>query len=65
LRHLLDPIDHYNRWQVPVAIFLCLLIGVGQFFRFKKTDWPVFKKKILPAVFISLAITGLCAIPLG
>ncbi|HNQ61512.1 MAG TPA: cytochrome c biogenesis protein CcsA [Bacteroidia bacterium] len=52
-----DAIDHYNRWQVPVAIMICLLIGAGQFFRYKKTEWnDVFKKTSL-AFSISLLIT--------
>lgn len=60
-----DPIDHYNQWQVPVAIFLCLLIGIGQFFRYKNTDWKMFWKKIKLSIVITLLITGICAIFLG
>ena len=60
-----DPIDHYNQWQVPVAIFLCLLIGIGQFFRYKNTEWKTFRKKITLSIVITILITGICAIFLG
>ncbi len=60
-----NPIDHYNQWQVPVAIFLCLLIGIGQFFRYKKTEWSNFKKKITLSVVVAVAITSICAFFLG
>ena len=60
-----DPIDHYNRWQVPVAILLCLLIGGGQFFRYKKTEWSKYFRSITLSGIISLLITGLSAFYLG
>ncbi len=60
-----DPIGHYNQWQVPVAILLCLLIGIGQYFKYIKTDWMAFWKKLMPSVIVSLLITGLSAFVLG
>lgn len=60
-----DVIDHYNKWQVPVAIFICLLIGVGQFFRYKKTEWKDFRKKIMMSLMLSLLVTGVSAFYLG
>lgn len=41
-----DAIDHYNKWQVPVAIFICLLIGVGQYFKYKKRNGKNSEKKL-------------------
>ncbi len=60
-----DPIDHYNQWQVPVAILISLLIGIGQFFRYKNTDWKIFIKKISPSIIVALVITGISAFFLG
>ncbi len=60
-----DPIDHYNQWQVPVAILLCLLIGIGQYFRYRKSEWKTFREKITLSIIISVVITGICAIFLG
>jgi cytochrome c-type biogenesis protein CcmF len=52
-----DAIDHYNRWQVPVAIIICLLLGLGQFFKFKHTNMPDMKKKMLPSIVGAVVIT--------
>ncbi len=60
-----DVIDHYNRWQIPVAILLCLLIGIGQHFKYKQTDWNQFIKNVVPSAIASLVITLISAIFLG
>ena len=60
-----DPIDHYNRWQVPVAILVCLLIGIGQFFRYKNSDWKITLKKLLLPALLALGITLASAFFLG
>ncbi|HLG33997.1 MAG TPA: cytochrome c biogenesis protein CcsA [Bacteroidia bacterium] len=48
-----DAVSHYNAWQIPIAIIITLLIAVGQFLKFKKTDTDDFLKKM----FVSLLIT--------
>ena len=60
-----DPIDHYNQWQVPVAIFISLLIGVGQFFKYKSTDWKEFRKKMTFSLIVALLITAASSFYLG
>jgi cytochrome c-type biogenesis protein CcmF len=60
-----DAIDHFNRWQVPVAILISLLIGVGQFFRYKQTDWQTFFRKISLPLAASIVVTAVCAIFIG
>lgn len=60
-----DAIDHYNQWQVPVAILICFLIGIGQFFRYKNTDWKIFRKKILLSVSAALVATLISSYFLG
>jgi cytochrome c-type biogenesis protein CcmF len=57
-----NPIDHYNKWQVPVAILLCFIMGAGQFFKYKLTDFSVFRKKLSLSLIVSLGLTGACAI---
>ena len=59
-----DAIDHYNRWQVPVAIIVCLLIGIAQFFKWSQSEPSDVRKKLLLPVLISIAATGLAAIVL-
>lgn len=60
-----DPLDHYNRWQIPVAILICLLIGIAQFLKYKKSDSKDLFKKITVSIVVSILITGVCALFLG
>lgn len=57
-----DPIQHYNSFQVWVAVIVALLIGVGQYFKFKKTEMNVFLKSISLSFFGSVIITGLLTV---
>jgi cytochrome c-type biogenesis protein CcmF len=57
-----DAIDHYNRWQVPVAIIICLLMGIGQFFKFKQTDMKVWRQKLTLSLVGSIVLTLLSAL---
>jgi cytochrome c-type biogenesis protein CcmF len=50
-----DAVSHYNAWQIPLAIIITLLIAIGQFLKFKKTDMKDFRKKILLTLLISAA----------
>jgi len=34
----LDPISHYNSWQLPLAIIVALLIAVTQYLKYRKTE---------------------------
>lgn len=44
-----DVIDHYNKWQTPIAAIICLLIAVGQHFKWTHNDAKyLFKKLWLP-----------------
>ncbi|MCX6275921.1 MAG: cytochrome c biogenesis protein CcsA [Bacteroidetes bacterium] len=56
-----DAIDHYNRWQVPVAIIICLLIGIGQFFKYKQSDSITVRKRLLIPFSLSILVTVGCA----
>jgi len=57
-----DPILHYNSWQIPFAIIVGFLIGIGQFLKYKKTDISKFWKKIWVAALISAIISASVAI---
>ena len=56
----LDPIAHYNSFQIPLAIILAILIAVTQYFKYKKTD-PQQITKALTIPFV-LALVGTAAI---
>jgi cytochrome c-type biogenesis protein CcmF len=56
----LDPIAHYNSWQVPLAVIICILIAITQFFSYRKSDGKLFLKRITAAFITSLVIaTGI------
>jgi cytochrome c-type biogenesis protein CcmF len=55
------PIEHYNSWQLPLAVLITLFIAVSQFLKYKKTDLRKFVKQITPSLLLSLAGTLLFA----
>jgi len=51
-----EVVHFYNKWQLPFGVLLCLLIGAGQFFKyrqsnpgevFKKTFWPLLVSAVI------------------
>src|SRR5262249_38764006 len=54
-----EAVSHYNAWQIPLATVVCILIAVGQFLKFKKTDMASFYKKMTLSVAISVVATAL------
>ena len=57
----IDPIDHYNSWQLPFALVITLLMGVSQFMKYKNNDTAELVKKILFSLILSVVFTGLIA----
>jgi len=57
----IDPIDHYNSWQLPFALVITFLIGITQFMKYKNNDTAELVKKILLSLIISVVLTGLIA----
>lgn len=57
----LDPIEHYNSFQVPFAIVITLLIAIGQFLNYNKTSSRKFWTNISVSLGISLLLTALLA----
>lgn len=53
----LDPIAHFNSFQLPLAIMLSLLIAVTQYFKYKKTDPGQLSKALVWPLVISLILT--------
>ena len=57
----LEPIDHYNSFQVPFAIIITLLIAVGQFLNYRHTGSKNFWKNITRSLAGSLVLTAFLA----
>ncbi len=53
-----DVIDHYNSWQIPFAVIICILIGFSQFFKYKETSPAEFRKKLMYSLIASLIISS-------
>jgi cytochrome c-type biogenesis protein CcmF len=56
-----DVIDHYNKWQIPIAVLILLISGLAQFMKYKKTDNAKFISAILVSLVLSIVFTGLIA----
>jgi len=50
-------IEHYNKWQVPFAFIVTLLISFGQYLRWKDTDLKKFRRQIALSFVLALVIT--------
>jgi cytochrome c-type biogenesis protein CcmF len=51
---------HYNKWQVPFAFIVALLVGIGQYLRYKQTDRSKFFRELRLSLLGALLITALC-----
>lgn len=56
-----DVIDHYNSWQIPFAIIICILIGFAQFLKYKSTNAGDFWKKIAIPGLLSVVVSAVAA----
>ncbi len=52
-----EAIEIYNAWQIPFGILVALLMAVGQFFRYRETEWKVWLKNISLSFILSLAFS--------
>jgi cytochrome c-type biogenesis protein CcmF len=54
-------IESYNTWQLPFAFVITLLIAVGQYFKYKRTDLSEFFKRLSISFVTALVLTALFA----
>lgn len=50
-----EPIPHYNRFQLWIAICIALLSGIAQFLRYREPRWDSNRSRFLRSTLISLA----------
>jgi cytochrome c-type biogenesis protein CcmF len=55
-----EAIEIYNAWQIPFAVLIALLMGVGQFFRYRETDMKEWLKNMAFSLLLSAAVTASC-----
>ncbi|MBP8824100.1 MAG: cytochrome c biogenesis protein CcsA [Flavobacteriales bacterium] len=51
---------HFNKWQIPFAFIVTLLVAIGQYLQYKHTDRSKFFRRLGLSFFGALLITGLC-----
>ncbi|MBP9161501.1 MAG: cytochrome c biogenesis protein CcsA, partial [Flavobacteriales bacterium] len=51
---------HYNKWQIPFAFIISMLVAIGQYLRYKKTDKKKFFRELRFSLIGAAAITALC-----
>lgn len=60
-----DAIAHYNKWQVPFAFIVTLLVAVGQYFNYKQTPMNRFVKRLSIAATVAVIFTFLTTTYIG
>lgn len=49
-----EPIEHYNSWQLPLAVLVTFFVAISQFLKYKKTEVKPFLRQIAPAFILAL-----------
>jgi len=52
------PVDHYNSWQIPIGAMVCMLIAIGQYFKFRNTETKYFFRKIAFSFIASVIVSA-------
>lgn len=53
---LKDPIEHHNRYQLWIAVFIGILSGLAQFTRYSERNWSAYSRKFM--LHIGIAVAG-------
>lgn len=57
-RVITDPVDHYNKYQLWIGVFIGLLSGFSQYLRFREFNWESRRNKFLIRTGIATAVAG-------
>ena len=60
-----DRIGFYNKWQIPFAILVLLILGFGLFFKFKETDMKQLLKQMTIPFIATIVLSAASAFLLG
>ncbi len=56
-----DPMSHYNKYQLWIAVFLALLSATAQFLRYREHSWPAVRRRFV----MHMGIAALMALALS
>ncbi|GAB4135236.1 MAG: cytochrome c biogenesis protein CcsA [Bacteroidia bacterium] len=52
-----DVVHFYNKWQIPFAVIVTILMGITQYFKYKNSDWKEVLKKLFMPFVLSLILS--------
>ncbi len=55
---LKDPMEHHNRYQLWIAVFIGMLTGIAQFLRFGERNWQAHQKPFFKYMAFSAAVAA-------
>lgn len=65
----IDPVAHYNKYQLWIGVFISLLTGFSQYLRFRESNFSAIRSKVIKhlviSILITLAITGITSFALN
>ncbi len=53
---------HFNKWQIPFAFIVAMLVAIGQYLRYKHTDKRKFLRELLASLMGAVLITAICVV---
>lgn len=56
-----DAITHYNKWQLPFAFIVSMLVAFTQYLRWKDSDMKKFRRDMLLSLLVAIVVTGVAA----
>ncbi|MDX1409650.1 MAG: cytochrome c biogenesis protein CcsA, partial [Saprospiraceae bacterium] len=60
-----DPVPHYNKFQLWIAVFIALLSGIAQYLRYKEPSWKAYRGRFLRHIGIAVAATAVLTVLLS
>lgn len=60
-RVITDPVPHYNKYQIWIALFMGLLSGAAQYLRYRGVNWTAKRAGYLTRIGVTLALSGILA----
>lgn len=58
-RVIQDPVEHFNKYQLWIAVFISILSGIAMFLRFGARNWEMQRKKLYRRIPIYIGISAL------
>jgi cytochrome c-type biogenesis protein CcmF len=59
---LTEPVEHHNRYQLWIAVFMAILSGVAQWMRYNERNWNIWAKKVGLHLGIALGAAALLTV---